>query len=409
MITNKKYEILDRIIEYGIYLYIFFMFLAKGEGIRNVIIFGNFALWLITVRKRNNLFLLKDPVMILCWIYLASIASSVVFSIDPAYSLMEFKGDPLKFGLLLPVVATVMADEKRLIKACFICFVTLMFIVLAGYYSYMFQELEMLKPNTVLVHAWHGRFGRYLCILIPYSFVLNFIWKSTRLKGILIISLIISLVALILSTSRSGYAAMLSIVFIWTVHYSITKKYSFTKIIISSAIIILFLVVVIYHYVPDVRIRLSSTSHQISTFHDRTQLWKAALFAARERPITGWGYGELIYHEDQPFADTPFGKALETDKGIHNMFITILFHQGVISLLPYVFLILTSIVLFWGEALKNGGIRKYILVTGVSILIGNYVIQAMLSNPALNYLAVVLGLSMAAKGIDFNSIYRTVE
>jgi O-antigen ligase len=356
MITDKKYEIIDRIIEYGVYLYIFLMFLAKGEGIRNVLIFGNFTLWLLTVRYRAPLFLLKDPVMILVWIYLASIISSVVFSIDPAFSLVEFKGDPLKFGLLLPVIATVMADEKRLVKACCISFVTLMFIVLAGYYSYAVYDIPMLKPHTVLVHAWHSKFARYLCILMPYSFILYFAWKRRVFKKVLIASLIVSAVALLLSTARAGLVAFMSIAAVWILFLTKGTVYNFWKITGVFVILLLLTGSAIFFFIPDsdIRDRISRTSKEISTLNLRTDIWKSAMYAFMERPVVGWGYGARIFHQDEPFRDTPYKKAPQTEKGPHNMFINVLFHQGLVGIVPHVLLILTSIVLFWSEAVKPG-------------------------------------------------------
>lgn len=402
MITNRRYEVIDRMIEYGIYGYIFLMFLAKGEGIRNILIFGNFALWLITIRYRKHLFLLKDPVMILVWIYLASILSSAVFSIDPVYSFMEFKGDPLKFALLLPVIATVMADEQRLVRGCFVSFITLMLIVLAGYYSYAVYDIEMLKPHTVLVHAWHSKFARYVCMLMPFSFILYFFWKRRELKVVLVISLIVSAVALLLSTARTGIVAFMSIAAVWILFLSRGTVYNFWKVTGMFVILVLLTGSAIFFFIPDsnIRDRLSRTSQEIYTMNLRTDIWKSAMSAFMERPVVGWGYGARIFHEDEPYRDTPYKKAPQKEKGPHNMFINVLFHQGIVGIVPYVLLILTSIVLFWAEAVNAGRIKNYMLAACVSILIGNYVLQSMLASIELRYLAVVLGLGMAAKGTD---------
>src|SRR4030067_2333399 len=111
---EKKYEFIDDIIAGGVYLYIVFMFLSKGESIRNILIFGNFALWLLTLKHRKNLHLLKEPIAILFWFFAGITVCSVFFSIDPFYSFLSLRNDPLKPVLLFVVIATEMSDRKRL-------------------------------------------------------------------------------------------------------------------------------------------------------------------------------------------------------------------------------------------------------------------------------------------------------
>jgi hypothetical protein len=66
-------------------------------------------------------------------------------------------------------------------------------------------------------------------------------------------------------------------------------------------------------------------------------------------------------------------------------------------------MILAPITVFWRYAFRTTGIGSYVLVSCVSILIGNYILNAMTSDPKLYYFSVVLGLGMAAKGIGEDS------
>ncbi len=226
----KKYETADRIIEYGIYTYIVLMFLARGEGIRNIIIFGSFGLWLLTLKYRNNLQILKSPVSVLCWIYVLMSLLSVIFSIDPILSLKVFKGDILKFALLYPVIATVMTDRARLENAAITSFFTMVLIVGSAYYSYVFHNIEMLKPDTWLVHAWHNKFAQYVNTFLSISVILFFTWRSYVLRVVLAVSFIVSILALILSTSRGGYIAFISIALILALYISKFTGFNLKKI-----------------------------------------------------------------------------------------------------------------------------------------------------------------------------------
>jgi O-antigen ligase len=402
---GKKHEVVDRIIEVGIYLYIILMFLTKGEGIRNILIFGNFGLWLLTIKHRKNLYILKEPVSILCWLFLGVTLFSVIFSIDPLYSLWELRGSPLKLALLFPVISTVMADEKRLNKVVYFCFFTNILIVLIGYYSYFFYDIPMLKPYTSLMHTGHAganRFARYFNTLLPFSFIILFLWKKPALKSLFIFSLLIFIISLVLSGSRGGYISFLSIVSIWTIYISKTRGYNLKKVIACLVIIILVIGSLSWFYSPYIRWKISKSSEDLFTFSLRTEVWGAAICAIKERPLVGWGYGNGIFHKDEPYMNTPYKEA--PPKGTHNMFLRILFHQGIIGFIPYVSLLLLTVAVFWKEAFRSTGIKSYILIACVSVFVGNYMLNALLENtPNYIYLAVVLGLGMAAKGTDENS------
>jgi len=401
---EKKQETIDRIIEYGIYAYIFFMFLAKGEGIRNVLIFGTFGLWLITLKYRRDLYLLNNNVSNLCWIYVAAVVISAVFSMDPSFSLKELKDEPLKFVLLFPVIATVMAYEKRLIKAAYVSLGALLLIVFAGYYSYIFHDIPMLKPDTAWVHAWHTKFAAYVNTYLPLTGVLFFMWDKTGAKVMLGGTVVVSVLALILSTSRGGYLAFFIILIVWLLYLSKKKGYNMKGAVAVFIIIFLIIGAASYMFSPRVRERISQTPEEIYTANARTDLWRAALYAFRERPLTGWGYGANIFLRDEPYRDTPYKKSPQHEKDQHNMFIKILFHEGIVGIVPFVLLIMAAIRTFWKEAFSSSGIKSYMLLACASIFIGNYVVQAMLETLfKLQYIAVVLGLGMAARGINADS------
>lgn len=396
-----KHETIDRVMEYGIYVFIFFMFISKGEGIRNTIIFGNLALWLVTLKHRKNLYLLKDPVSIWCWIYIGTTVVSAVFSIDPLFSLNALRDDPLKFACLFPVVATVMTDEEKFRKLAAVSLFSLVFIVAAAYYSYMIYDLEMLKPNTLLVHQWHGRFGRYLCFLIPFSFVLYLVLKRQDLKMIVTVLLGVSVFALILSTSRTGYAGFMIIVFVWGYFYSKKTMINVKKTVLLILAVYTLSGVAAYFIFPDVGRRINAFTSEIDDFNERTQIWRSAVYAIGKRPVVGWGYGNSLFKRPEPYEGTPYPQPPE--KGPHNIVIKTMFHQGIIGTVPYILLVLTAAITFRKAALALSGTRSYVLIAGVSVLCGNYMFQSMLSVPEFDHLAVLLGVGVAAKSVTGGS------
>jgi len=127
------------------------------------------------------------------------------------------------------------------------------------------------------------------------------------------------------------------------------------------------------------------------------------VYAIKERPVLGWGYGASLYRRDEPFKNTIYKKAPQTKKGIHNVFLRIMFHQGIVGLISYIFIIFTAVTTFWKEAFRTKGVSSYMLIACVAVLVSNYILHAMLADVELIHLGVVLGLGMAAKGLSENS------
>jgi O-antigen ligase len=409
---EKKYEVIDEIIAGGVYLYIVFMFLSKGESIRNILIFGNFALWLLTLKHRKNLRILREPVSILFWLFVGITVCSVFFSIDPLYSFLSLRNDPLKPALLFVVIATVMSEKKRLERVIYVSCFTALLIVLISYYSYFSHDIYMLRPDVALMDtgpAGHNKFARYLTTLLPFMLPLYFLWDRRKsLKAFIFISLILSIFAIILSTSRGGYVAFISIVLILAGYLSRTRGYSLFKLISWVIAATLFLGILSWFSFPNVRERISRTDNELPTFNLRTEAWEPAIYAIKERPLVGWGYGDRIFHMDEPYENTPYKKypppkSEASPRGPHNTFLKLLFHQGLIGTIPYLLLIVIAIKVFWREALKGRGITSHVLAASVAIIIGNYILNSMLADVQFRSLSVVLGLGIAAMGIDENS------
>jgi O-antigen ligase len=406
---DRKFETIDRIIVAGIYLYILFMFLSKGEAIRNILIFGNFTLWLTTLRYRKNLSVLKEPVPVLFWIFTAVTVLSVPFSIEPLYSFFSLRNDPLKPALLFAVIATVITDRERIVKVSYVSLVAVFIIVAIGYYSYIAHDLAFLRPDVPLMHTGqtgHNRFARYLNTLLPLTFILYHVWDRSRvLKGILSLLFVAAVFALILSTSREGYLAFLGMVGIFTFYVSRARGYKLVKVVAGVSAVIILLGAVSWFFFPNVRERMARTDEQLPTLNLRTEAWKPAFDAIMQRPVVGWGVGDRIFRLDEPYLATPYKGAPPrtsegSPKGPHNTFIKILFHQGLIGAVPYILLILSAMRTFWIEAFRKKGFTGLLLIACVAVLFGNYILNSLLADLELRYLAVILGLGMAATRID---------
>lgn len=406
----RKYKLIDNILEVSIYIYVILIFLTIGEGIRNILLFTNFFLWLLTLKNRENIKILTEPISLLFWGFIATILISVIFSIDPLYSFTSLREDPLKSVLLFPVLSTVLSEEKRFKRLTYVLFGVLIFTISIGFYSYWAYDLPIVKPNTPLRHANLNRFALDLNILFPFAFILFLTAKKPQIKIATIITVIAGISALILSTSRGGSIAFFSLILIWAVYGA--KKYNadFKKILIGIIASFILLGTIFYNSSPYLKLKITALNKDIKTLSTRTTIWTPLVYAVSERPITGWGYGPNIFKIDLPFQNTPFktspSKIDPSLRQPHNAFLRVLFHQGIVGLFMYLALLIGAIKAFWKNALERKNFSSYILFACTSILISSYLVHSIVENTHLLYLSMILGIGVAARNLrdeDSNS------
>ncbi len=259
-----------------------------------------------------------------------------------------------------------------------------------------------MKPVTNLRHAWHSKFAMDINTLLPFTCVLLLITKDMRFKIILIITMIIGILGVILSTSRGGLAAFLCILVIWIIY--VLRKYRINmKVMLGSVIMIALLSGSVLFNSPNIKQRFYDLGHDITTFHERTEIWRPLIAAAAEKPILGWGYGPKIFMMGKPFKETPyklppviFDPAFRNP---HNSFLKILFHQGIVGLILYTVLLVIATGGFWRDAYSANNFKSYILIACTSILIGTYFVNSIVENPYLTDLALILGIGLAVKNL----------
>jgi O-antigen ligase len=378
-------------IEYGIYIYLIIMFLNKGESIKNIALYGAFALWLISGKWKDRDFY-RSPVTILFGGYLFSVLLSVVFSIDPEYSLISLKYDILKAVVLFPVLATSFSTEQRLRRLSISLSISATIMIAIGFYSYLTQDISFLKPNTELMHAWHNRFARYLCLTTPFAMVLLLTSKN-KINMVGLFSLIIfGSLAVILSTSRGGMFALVLIVTVWILFVYKKGVFNFRKIILISLIAFITMFFIGLSTSPALKTRLGG----MESVNLRLDTWNKAPESIKQRPILGWGYGKGIFHREEPYLKTTDKSLPKT--GPENTFIQVLFHQGLVGLGVYISLILTAIVVFFRSALRTeNSLRSYVLITACGIIVGNHIGHSLVAAEIFRGLAIILAIGIAAE------------
>jgi O-antigen ligase len=401
---TKKYEIIDRIIEIEIYLYIIFMFITKGESIRNILIFSAFFLWLITFKQRENNWILKKPVSLLFWGFMATIIISVAFSIEPMYSFKSLRGEPLKSVILFCIVSTSLSDKRRLYRFVNLTFFLLLFTISVGYYSYWAYDLPLMKPITSIRHAWHSRFAVDINTLLPFTFILLLLKKDGKWRLILLITIIAGILGVILSTSRGGLAGFIGMTLVWLIYFSKVKKLNLKFVLIGSLLIIVSFGISL-SLSPMMKAKFIQDKANIMSLGRRTEIWSPLIAAAMQRPLLGWGYGSKLFKIDLPFKNTPYKKApFRRDPAFrnpHNPFLRIFFHQGILGVILYVALLIVATLTFWKGTTITGfdEFTRYVLLSCTGIMVGTYFINAIVENSQLIDLSFILSIGLAARNL----------
>jgi O-antigen ligase len=382
-------------IEYGIYLYLVIMFLNKGESIKNIALYGAFGLWVFsgTWRERN---VYRHPIALLFWGYVLSILLSTVFSIDRGYSFNSLRDDVVKAVVLFSVLATSFSTEQQLKRLSVALSVSALLMIVIGFYSYITLDIPLLKPHTALMYAWHNRFARYLCLTTPFAMGL-LLTTNNQMSRIGLSALIISgSFALTFSTSRGGMLSAVLIVAVWMLFTYKRNHRSLKKIVLTCSAIAITILLITLSISPALKTRLAGTVKDIKTVNLRSAVWEEALEGAKKKPVFGWGYGSNIFHRPEPHVDPAY--ISPTKAGPENMFISILFHQGLVGLAAYCSLIITAVIVFFRSALRAGkSLSAYMLVTVCGIIMGNFVGHSLVAVEMLRSLAIVLAIGIAAE------------
>ncbi|MEJ5226583.1 O-antigen ligase family protein [Thermodesulfovibrio sp.] len=393
-------QIIDRIIFFNICLYFVIIFLSKMEAIKNILIFSSFILWIFSL-KNLDLSFMKCRTAILALIFIIIIFVSIFFSYDYHYTLNELKGEPLKSLLLLPVVATSFRSISRIRVLLYLSLLTLIIMLSFGGYSFFIEGKKVFTSSIELLDANPNRFVLYLNSYLPFCFTLFLLTKDRYSKLILILIFIFYITSLFLNTSREGIAGFIAICIIWMVYLS-KKGYDIKKTVLILILISFLIFLLSLNFSSYVKERVSKTPEHFKTLNLRIPTWQSGIKAWAERPITGWGWGDKLFKDERIYKQI---NEIPPKYGPHNKFLAVLFHTGIIGLISYLFLLISSI----HTSIKNGFLLKgeisLFFISLSSGLIGNYVIHSLFSSsPQLTWLYFLLGLTIANSRLtDANS------
>jgi O-antigen ligase len=388
---NKLIKSISNIAEYAIYLYVFLLFFDKGEGVRTLCLYSALIAWICLLLFKKITFL-PDIITLGFFAFISSTLLSSFFSIEPLYSLQSLKRDIFKATIIFLIISTFFDIKMLLRLSKIICFAGLINLAF-GLHSFLLGRTEFYTSENIFLSLDKNEFGFFVVIFFPFFILFYLRSKNTLAKTMWGLSIIWAIFATLLSASRGSIIGIFSSLLIWFISF-FKKKY--LKFAFFSIFILFIFITISFNLFPEtIKEKLLSLPKDIKTFSLRTDFfWKPAIESVKRRPLFGWGYGNKIYRDQRPFEGIEKPN-WQLRGGLHSTFISILFHQGIIGLLSYSFLIFSTIFILI-KIIKNYYRDKALLaISFLSILCGAGIINSLVLSVPFRRIALILSMSAA--------------
>lgn len=393
-IGNTKYKFeyyLYLITEYSIYLYVFLLFFDRGEGLRTLGLYGALSAWTyLFFLKKINLY--SDVISLGFFAFVVITILSSFFSIEPVYSLKSLKSDILKAAITFLIISTYF-DTRMILRLCKVLCASGIIILLFGLHSLFLGRTSYYTSENIFLSVDKNKFGLFIGLFSPFFILFLVKGKTCMEKGIWGLFTIWAICGTLLSASRGAIINIFAAIMVWAMF--LLKRNHLKKILMVILIVIL-LITVSFNFWPElVKRQFLSMPKELRSFHERTYFfWEPAIESVKKRPIFGWGCGNKIYRDKRPFEGIKKPNWKLTGE-LHSTFISILFHQGIVGLLSYLFLLFSSIFFLINFVKNETDDKKLLSLSLLSILIGSFIINSLVLSVPFRRLAPILGMSAA--------------
>ncbi|HYV92268.1 MAG TPA: O-antigen ligase family protein [Chitinophagales bacterium] len=323
--------------------------------------------------KAFDIRLLKNPIIFLLiihyvWILIATFYSSDAF-VSIKYSLAK-TWYIITFVFVTSIMIKSVDDFK---KAFWWLLLPLIFTIIYTMIRHSKTDFAFLTVNTPMLPFFrnHVSYACTIAQMIPFTFLaITWYKKGTLKRRFLIFSMLLMLVAVYFSYTRSAWLALLSAVFVIIVIRLRMMKWALALAIAGS---IGFFVYMGYNnqyleHAPDFQTTVYHPElgeHLASTFEgkdissaERIYRWVAGVRMWYDKPWTGYGPGNFynFYKSYTVNSFTTYVSDNPERSSIHNYFLLVLTEQGIIGLL--IFLALTICIFVNGQRIYHQTISK---------------------------------------------------
>jgi len=405
---NRKIYLLMQVFTYIFVLYAVTN-LRKGGDLKHIIPYLGLFFTLFYLIKKKDFHLFSTPLFQTLTGYALVSYLLVPFSFQPRYSFFALNAGVFSGFSLFICIYAVTRTWGSANKMVIFFIILLALVVSAGYITYFADyasDLPMLtsgpdhlRPNInkglIKIRMHHNMFAWTVNLLLSFSFAyLALIRKEKKVFSLIVVLVIIlSIFAVLLSLSRGGWFSLMLIAFLWIVFFS-TWKLTLYKSIFAFFFFVIVLFLVLWFAVPAFKNRIIQTPQAIGTMQERTQIWIRTIKAIKGSPLVGWGYGNRISWDSQPVM---LNKENETELFVklgphaHNTVLQVLFHQGVICLFFFLWFMLTGFLSVIRALKTCSGRLKLLYYAVFCVFVSIFLIHGLIEVITFNLICLVLG------------------
>jgi tetratricopeptide (TPR) repeat protein len=287
------------------------------------------------------------------------------------------------------------------------------FLQFVGYDFILWQEPQLLN-RSISSLGQPNFLGSFLLFGLAMSAYLFYLYKSFRQRSFLFILILIQIVALILSGSRSAWLALIAVLFLLGILF-FWKRFRY-KVILMSVLFIVLSLGLFYLLLPT---RSSAfLNWREGSVSLRAYFYKAAPQMISQNPLLGVGLengGEVIVGHYQPEWGL-FMKINGYSDKVHNSFLDITIQTGFLGLIFYILLhlfLMNQWLLLWRKKVARPfalAVGAALLAYGITLLFG----LADLTNVFYFWILVsliiagntILNNNESSQGLFFNNLKR---
>jgi len=311
------------------------------------------SFFLIIYRKNTLKSSIKSLFYNKAWtLFIIFVGLSILWSINILQSTISYGAfiGPIIFGIYF---ATRFNQREQLNLLTYALAIALIISFIMGLYF----PSQSITPEG----SWQGAYPHENTFGIITSlgliiFILNLQRKRKIFSFFLLIMILLSLIAIFLSTSKTALLVisitLLSALVLYTI-WRLPKKIKLAFIMLVFLIALLGSALITINYEKSLE-----TLGKEKTFTGRTEIWATSIENIKQKPLLGYGYGvfwEEFENNRQKFKEKKF--LLTIPVHAHNGFLEILLNTGTIGLIIF----LIAYLLLIKKCLNYGKMKKHLI------------------------------------------------
>jgi O-antigen ligase len=324
-------------------LFLFSLPLSYITSVREITLGGAVlsALLLLLLQKGQGL--KRTPLDLPLWAWTAVAFFSLVWAVNPTYSLNEIVGEVLKGLLVYYLVYFSLSREEHLQQVYLVLVVGDFFMVAFDLIDFYWQggSFREYTIRARSLHSGYGSFGTYLVTLYPFLLLGSFSPLLKRFRWALRVLLVMNLFSVYLTFGRAMWLAVGAETAFFGLFFR--RKQTFLFLFLGLILFVIFIPKTVWFHGERLSPEGTKTVQSLGgTGGDLLEIWKLCLNFFKERPFQGIGFGRRSFSEAFPEFRATHQPLLWH---AHNTFLDVFLQTGLQGLIIFLWLMGRAFIL----------------------------------------------------------------